>query len=456
MGKRTPAHPRAGYNIFYNGKSGKEIGVWVKERPPIPAPVLRTETITVPGRDGNLHRKTREIEDITISVEFGFNAPENMWQETFRSAKRWLSSEGNGLLVMSDNAEYYYKAKTVTIGESEREARVFGAFTVDFVCAGGHYPVSGQRIYSNIEDVDYNPGFMCKPIYYITGEGMCTLTVNGNAVTANVGQNVTINTELMIAYREDGTIANTSITGDYEDLYMEEGDNTITITSGFTLTIKPNWSNNGDMVLFPTKCELSQVLKGVWELQMEHPIDPDDRWKSIEENGVISAVTPQGKQLFRIDNRKKISVVAYPIFFDSADEIFMVDTRPTIKTGKEALDLMLGGSAKYTAQSNISTATTAYYIRKNFMEALNGDDDNAFLNRWGGKNFMEALNGDDDNAFLNRWGGEPIYDNYNVIVNEKAGGDYGVRVLYGKNLEGAEEEIDYSEIVTCQTLRIRI
>ncbi|KAK9680586.1 Prophage endopeptidase tail [Popillia japonica] len=158
---------------------------------------------------------------------------------------------------------------------------------------------------------------------------------------------------------------------------------------------------------------------------------PAPERKSIEENGVISAVTPQGKQLFRIDNRKKsddaVSVVAYPIFFDSADEIFMVDTRPTIKTGKEALDLMLGGSAKYTAQSNISTATTAYYIRKNFMEALNGDD---------------------DNAFLNRWGGEPIYDNYNVIVNEKAGGDYGVRVLYGKNLEGAEEEIDYSEIVT--------
>ncbi|MGL6197824.1 MAG: phage tail spike protein [Lachnospiraceae bacterium] len=185
------------------------------------------------------------------------------------------------------------------------------------------------------------------------------------------------------------------------------------------------------MVLFPTKCELTQVLKGTWELQLEHPIDPDDRWKSIEENGVISAVTPQGKQLFRIDNRKKdddsVTAVAYPIFFDSGDEIFMVDTRPTNKTGKDALDLMLGGSTKYSAESDITAANTAYYVRKNFMEALNGDD---------------------DNSFLNRWGGEPIYNNYKVIVNEKAGGDYGVRVLYGKNLEGAEEEIDYSEIVT--------
>lgn len=229
------------YNITYNGKSGMEIGVWVTERPPIPAPALRIETITVPGRDGNLHRKTREIEDITIPVEFGFNSPENMWQETFRSAKRWLYSDGDRLLVLSDNTEYLYKVKTVTVGESEREARIFGAFTADFACNGCHYSVAGQQVYTDIDRVSFNPGYMCKPIYYITGEGMCTLTVNGNEVTANVGQNITINTELMIAYREDGTIANTSITGDYEDLYMEEGDNTITITSGFSLSIKPNW-----------------------------------------------------------------------------------------------------------------------------------------------------------------------------------------------------------------------
>ena len=229
------------YNIFYNGKSGNEIGVWVKERPPIPAPVLRTETISVPGRDGDLHRKTREIEDITIMVEFGFNSPENRWQETFRCAKRWLSSNGDGLLEMSDNKGYCYRVKSVTVGESEREARIFGAFTADFVCAGCHYPVSGQIIYSDMDEITYNPGFMCKPTYYITGDGVCTLSVNGKAVKANVGQNIIINTELMIAYRKDGTIANTAIKGDYEDLYMEEGNNTITIAKGFALTVKPNW-----------------------------------------------------------------------------------------------------------------------------------------------------------------------------------------------------------------------
>lgn len=229
------------YNLTYNGKSGKEIGVWVKERPAIPAPVLRAEQISVPGRDGYLYRKTREVEDITLSVNFGFNSPESMWQETFRCAKKWLSSIGDGLLVLSDSSGYCYKVKNVTVGESEREAKIFGVFTVDFACAGCHYSIEGQQIYSDIKKVSYNPGFMCKPIYYITGEGVCTLTVNSKKVTANVGQNITIDTELMMAYRQDGTIANTTITGDYENLYMEEGDNTISITDKFTLKVKPNW-----------------------------------------------------------------------------------------------------------------------------------------------------------------------------------------------------------------------
>ena len=45
----------------------------------------------------------------------------------------------------------------------------------------------------------------------------------------------------MIAYRTDGTMQNTSLTGDYEDLYLIEGENKVSITSGFVLKIIPNW-----------------------------------------------------------------------------------------------------------------------------------------------------------------------------------------------------------------------
>ena len=60
-------------------------------------------------------------------------------------------------------------------------------------------------------------------------------------MTANVGQNLTIDTDLMIAYRQDGTMQNTAVTGDYENLYLLPGDNVISITDGFDLKIIPNW-----------------------------------------------------------------------------------------------------------------------------------------------------------------------------------------------------------------------
>ena len=77
--------------------------------------------------------------------------------------------------------------------------------------------------------------------YIISGEGRCTITVNGKNMTANIGQNLTIDTELMIAYRTDGTTANTAVKGDYEDLYLQPGENQIGITRGFSMEVIPNW-----------------------------------------------------------------------------------------------------------------------------------------------------------------------------------------------------------------------
>lgn len=192
-----------------------------------------------------------------------------------------------------------------------------------------------------------------------------------------------------------------------------------------------NFEMNGDMTLFPTSCEVDMILKGNWDMELVHPIDDGGRWKYVVEGNVICAPTPMGeKQLFRIYNKKKtqteVTAYARPIFFDSAKDLFIVDTRPTQKDGQDALNEMLKGS-KYSGTSNILTVNTAYYINKNFMAALQGDD---------------------DNAFLNRWGGEPLYDNYHVIVNYRAGGDYGVSARFGCNLKSIEETIDMDDVVT--------
>ena len=87
----------------------------------------------------------------------------------------------------------------------------------------------------------YNPYYEAHPMYKITGEGVCTLSVNGQEMRANIGQNLTIDTERMIAYRTDGIMNNTAVSGDYQDLYLREGSNQIEITAGFDLKVIPNW-----------------------------------------------------------------------------------------------------------------------------------------------------------------------------------------------------------------------
>lgn len=192
-------------------------------------------------------------------------------------------------------------------------------------------------------------------------------------------------------------------------------------------------SRNGDMTVFPTSASVHAVLNGVWEAALEHPIDPEGRWKYLAEENIVKMPSFNGEQLFRIKNREKsdsgITCEMEPIFYDTMGDCWLTDVRPTKKSGQEALDLMLAPNQKYSARSDITRVSTAYYQYKNFLEALNGDD---------------------PNSFVHRWGGEILFDNFEVVVNDRVGGDYGVELRYGKNIprDGLTEEADTRDIVT--------
>ncbi len=192
-----------------------------------------------------------------------------------------------------------------------------------------------------------------------------------------------------------------------------------------------DYEKNGDMTLFPESCTVTAELNGTWYMDIIHPLDKEERWKYITEESVIAAPTFMGKkQLFRVDDIEKtdteVTAKAYPVFFDSADDCFLFDVRPTGKNGQQALNEMTAGS-KYHARSNIAGGSTAYFVRRNLMDAINGKE---------------------SPTFLERWGGEILYDNHTVIIDEQVGSDYGVEVRYGKNMAGIRCHIDMSGIVT--------
>lgn len=192
-----------------------------------------------------------------------------------------------------------------------------------------------------------------------------------------------------------------------------------------------DFSMNGDMVLIPESCAVDAKLNGIWKMELVHPRDAEGRWRYIEEECIISAPTFMGKgQLFRVREVEKtdedITATALPVFLDAEDECFLMDVRPTAKNGQQALDMMTAGT-KYGGRSDITTASTAYFEVRNLISAINGEE---------------------EPTFIGRWGGEILYDNYEVIINERAGGDYGVEARYGKNMAGIDYTMDMSGVIT--------
>lgn len=179
----------------------------------------------------------------------------------------------------------------------------------------------------------------------------------------------------------------------------------------------------------PSECQFEATINGTWQLSMEVPTS-DVHWIDVEDNGVIKVDTPYGIQLFRIYSKDKtqfdISMNAYPIFMDSKNDTFIYDRRPTNCDGQTALSTLLNGT-KYKGHSNISTKSTAYWIRKNVIECIGSND---------------------DNSFLNRWGGEVRYDNYDIYINDRIGSDNGMRVEFGFNMKEVEEKVDFSNVIT--------
>lgn len=192
------------------------------------------------------------------------------------------------------------------------------------------------------------------------------------------------------------------------------------------LKTNTNYDKNGDITLNPTSCTYKESEK---ELTLEHFLDEDGRWKYINYENVIAAEENGKKKFYRIYNvvRSLYSVTAYarPIFYDLIDKV-LLDVRPTDKTGEEALNIVLDGTG-YTGHSNISLLNTSYYIRKNIVEALIGDDENSFINRWGGEFYCE---------------------NFDVYINDRIGTDNGVRVEFGYNLNEIEEDVNIEEVIT--------
>lgn len=190
-----------------------------------------------------------------------------------------------------------------------------------------------------------------------------------------------------------------------------------------------DFSTAGNIIIEPTKCrEFKKKSLNGWYIEVEIPIN----YKEYIEKDKLCVIKTKSKlnpQAFRIaDNIKytnrKISFTAEHVMFDSRNYL-LLDVRPTNLNGTNALNYInerTDNVSPFTMFSNIENVNTAYFIRKNLLEA------------W--------------TTIEERWNGVFDADNWNISFLQSVGNDNGETIIYGKNMQSMEIYEDWSSVVT--------
>lgn len=198
------------------------------------------------------------------------------------------------------------------------------------------------------------------------------------------------------------------------------------------------YSKNGDAVLIPTSCYVSMTINGAWSLTLEHPYDPEERYKYIVEGAVIRVdlkcinELTSVQQRFRIyqytKNMHSVSCIAFPIAMESTYDSPIDNLVITNKTGAEAMALLQTYTEKYTLSTDITAQKSTSFANTNINNAIASGD---------------------DNCFISVWGGEILYDNLNYSVKSSLGNNNsGLQIRYGRNLSAIERQTDDSGLTT--------
>lgn len=181
------------------------------------------------------------------------------------------------------------------------------------------------------------------------------------------------------------------------------------------------------------KCETEEDLStGNYVLDLTFLIE-DNIQDLLQEEVILKILMDYGNEIFRISKvtvgTRYIYVVARQITIADSLTLWLEDVRPTDLNGQGAVSWLLDGSeGKKEIQivSDIDTIATAYYQRMSLYKALH----------------------DNDNSFLNRWGGEIQRRGYTVYINKRIGIDRGFTIREGKNLTGFEGTSNIDNLVT--------
>jgi len=197
-------------------------------------------------------------------------------------------------------------------------------------------------------------------------------------------------------------------------------------------------TTNGDYIIddLIISDKITEGLNDKFDYQSVLIVDkekPKELYNLFVEGSIIRVSDEFGDEVFRIcnvrKNKKEIEIYARQITISDTLNLWLEDVRPTNQSGTSAIQYIFNGAKgknEIIATSNITKINTAYYMYMNVYKALF----------------------DNDNSFLERWGGEIYRNKYNLAINNRVGQDKDIIIQSKKNLIGFEIKTNIDSLCT--------
>lgn len=228
------------HNLVIDGKNFADFGVWISGHGTLNAPVPDVETVSVPGRNGDLTMDNGRYQNIPVTYQCFVR---NDLLPNLIAVKNYLL-ENRGYRRIEDgyHPEHYRVGRYV--GGSEVVGSQMlrqGYFTLEFDCKPERWLKSGEAAQTvGSGAVLRNPtGMPAKPLIKATGNGSITIGDYTVTVANNSGADIYIDCELMDAYSGSLNRNNRITTTAFP--VLGAGDNTITFNGLTNVEITPRW-----------------------------------------------------------------------------------------------------------------------------------------------------------------------------------------------------------------------
>ena len=221
------------YIILNNIDSRTISGLLISSLAPISKPQVRTQIETVDGRSGDIVTPLGfSAYDKVIKIGLTYNYDIDKIIEYFNSS---------GVVIFSNEPDKYYKYAIYEQIDFERLIRFKTAeitlHVQPFKYTVTEIPITETNLGQTTDIAVYNSGnIYSRPKITITASGDVVLSINGFDVLSiefgETAQTIIIDCDKMNAYSPQNVLLNRLVTGNYDKIKLEKGNNSLYVEGG--------------------------------------------------------------------------------------------------------------------------------------------------------------------------------------------------------------------------------